>query len=383
MVEKEIDQEKRRTLGTLAKGLFAGVGAFFLGNETIKTIEKKVRTPVGNFFPQYERHEDHEKVQDAIKFPTPCQGFATEFVVEDAVSLMDIDGLKLVLSSGTGYDSNTTPNFYSITEKTIAKLVAEQIPILFGDIAIPTDTLPGWKETLADARHDLIVVGEVIVGTLALLDVKHAADTEDLSELKSLVTRRKFLKGSLGLGIGALTAANKHQEMAEWLGTGLASEDATTRRLYSRVAGTISELRPEFVSDFFRNLVVANKLLFYAETCKAQGSATANIVTQYHGGHSEIEVYLQLGRTFCRNMIAQFPPEFLQMTIARNGGLEKFCSVRSITLEKSFKLISREIILQEDGRSVTNSIVDGVVAKDVIATDTDLVEILREVSSSL
>jgi hypothetical protein len=383
MVEKEIDHEKRRTLGTIAKGLFAGVGALFLGNETVKTIEQKVRTPVGDFFPHYERHQDHETVQDAITFPKPCHGFAPEFVLNDEIPLMDIDGLKLVLTSVTGYDSNTLPNFYLITEKTIAQLASAQIPVVFGDIALPTGTLPSWKETLVEARHDMIVVGQSILGVLAVLDLKHVADTEKMSELKTLVTRRKFLKGSLGLGIGALTAANKHQEMADWLGAGLASEDATTRRLYSRVAGTISELRPEFVSDFFRNLLVANKLLFYAETCTEQGIATPNIVTQYHGGHSEIEVYLQLGRTFCRNMIAHFPPQFLQEVIARNGGLEKFCSVRSITFEKNFTLQSREIVRQNDGSSISNSIVDGNLAADLIVTDDELVKTLSEISFSL
>lgn len=370
--EKKIP--RRQILVNAVKAGLLGL-AGILGAKEIKTaVSRYVQTRAGRFYPVYERHDKHKEVQDTIVFPQPCHGFFPEFV-----SSKTMDGLAVgvVLDVGIGHDTEVPSVQLILTDETLSKVIQEQIPLLYGDVNVPNLESSQWAETAVALRTACAQYAELFLAVHLGSDLKDALLQK--RPWHAPLSRRLFLKGSLATTAAVATAANERMSTQNWMMEGLNSDNELVRRAYSRVSGMISQLRPEYANEFFRNLVVANKLLLYGEHVQYEGFSQPNIVLQYHGGHSGIEDFLVLGREFCRTLIAQFPTDFLNQCYALNGDSTTFCSLRIIQLAHNFRYKRTLIETAETHRLVTAF--KGDVSQDQKIVDTSLLNYLSERSS--
>lgn len=365
---------RRQFLAKVLKAGFLGI-AGILGAKEVKTaISRYVQTTAGRFYPVYERHDKHAEVQDTIIFPQPCHGFFPEFV---SSKTMDDLAVRIALDVGVAHDTQTPSVQLILTDQTLSKVIQEQIPLLYGDVHVPNLESSQWAETAVALRTTCAQYAELFLAVHLGSDLKDALLQK--RPWHAPLSRRLFLKGSLATTAAVATAANERMSTQNWMMEGLNSENELVRRAYARVSGVISQLRPEYANEFFRNLVVANKLLLYGEHVQYQGFSQPNIVLQYHGGHSGIEDFLVLGREFCRTLIAQFPTEFLNQCYALNGDSTKFCSLRIIQLAHNFKY--KRTLIQTDSLPRLVSGFKGDVSLDEKIVDTSLLNYLSERSS--
>lgn len=99
----------------------------------------------------------------------------------------------------------------------------------------------------------------------------------------------------------------------------------------TRLHGFQSNFHPEDLFIFFRNAVIADKMLVIAEKFYQEEGRKAKIGFSLGISHSGIEDVFGAGTEFCRFVIRQYPDSVLKRVIEANKDIETFCT--SVTLE--------------------------------------------------
>jgi len=296
---------RRKFLKTAVKVAVAGVGTAALGgivaNEVINKDEGSIVTESGTFFPLYELHSKGIKVES---IPNNLDVFFGELPTRKTFLLAPQDILL------------------NIESKNLAFLSQKKTEIMFGDVDLP------WNEKDLDR---LIIVGEVLVGAgmgVTASDMDHVLG-KVYSEAD--ISRRKFLK--VVLLAGAAWGLAKIPLMA-----GLFLEPYNKNvidRIFNRLMAIDSHMHPELSVDFFRNIVMADKLLTVSEDIGKRTGKKARIAFNVGAAHSGIEDFLQAGHDFCRSLILAYPKLYLRSAVDLNNGIKDFCSARLLKLPEN------------------------------------------------
>lgn len=316
---KESGREFRLSRRGFLKAAGALIGTGVVSHEIIKG-NSGVRTDVGVFVPLYERHGLRIDPKD-IPRDTNCY-----FREYSDSTLMSTSTRGILETTGGAY--RNTPleihNFRVFPEETLKTLSKIGAEIMVGDVSISSLVMEQLQEALPRTYLAVGLLGSVL---------------EAVKEIPK-IPRRRLLKwlgrASLLWSSPIFTNALRYSPLGK--------EQDAAKRIIARIDGIISDFHPEDVSVFFRNAVMAIKMLNVASEMKdSSGGRLPKFVFQVERGHAGIEDFLQIGTDSCRNLILAYPKSFLKEVVSINGGVENFCTARLFKLPKDFRTVSGRI----------------------------------------
>lgn len=141
------------------------------------------------------------------------------------------------------------------------------------------------------------------------------------------LTRREFLKDA-ALAVGSVTVLNSRLTQNFNISADEISGKAPIAAIYNvvhRLSGFASNFKPEDLSLFFRNLVIADKVLLLGEHFKAKQKEDATskelpkIGFKMGKGHQGIEDLLYLGRPVLQKLLLYFYDELIKKGTNKYG----------------------------------------------------------------
>lgn len=307
----------RRGVFKFGACLATGAAISAITHSEIERVKQGVITEVGVFIPLYERHDIGVKPED---IPQNLDVFFEELVLGN--QLMTLSKEEILNCEAIAYD-----NFNFIKRKTIkvfpsetlSKLAQQGTEVMLGDVSVyskPENELP-------------IKLTEALAANAAMIAlIKSPSQTE--IDRKKGVTRRKVLKGALA-GAWLWSSSTVAGNALSFLGP---TQEGAVKRIAVRLAGIQTHAHPELLLQFFRNLLMVDKLSTVGEEIKQRTGKTPRIAFQVQGGHSGIEDFLMLGPDFCRTLILAYPKGILRHVVNLNNGIEDFCTARLLRLPK-------------------------------------------------
>lgn len=306
----KIDRRQALKRGLRLAGGIAGLAAVgeWAAKEA-KVKEEGIQTPYGIFYPLEEIHDVGRNIDDA---PRPLDGYFKEWEPEFHLNPLD----RLSPFGIYGKNQETLPT------DLLEILAKDGTPIILGDIDYPDKFKPR-----VGPFHNFWEATKTALGLSAI----------GASLIDKRPSRRQFLK-SAALWTGWMLMATPWvAKQPAYAAANLDPEQkAPIARVLTRLHGLASHLAPEDTIIFFRNLVMANKLLLAAEKIKEEDEALPKIAFNVGLAHAGMEDLLQVGPAFIRWVINFYSKEFLEDIIKLNGGLENFCSVRILTFPPNF-----------------------------------------------
>lgn len=306
--DKEIGVEgepSRRRFIKQSLGVIAGLGVVALAGKEVGTVSEVIATDLGDFVPLYEKHDQGVSPE---KIPADTDIFFLEIAFLKG-GLMTRDLVELLqarLSSG--------PRF---SPKLNSKLATYGIELMFGDVVSP------WREELE--RIEGLELGAGLGGIIGLYLTREKGPSKP-----KLISRRQILR-ILGGGASLWAALSIPTDLLT-VGTYSLTRKEAIRRIITRVDALVRHAHPEVLNMFFRNLVIADKLLMVAEDFKAKTGRKPKIAFSVGAAHGGIEDFLRVGRDFCRSLILAYPAPILKKAVEQNGGIQDFCSSRLVQL---------------------------------------------------
>lgn len=187
---------------------------------------------------------------------------------------------------------------------------------------------------------------------------------------KAEMTRRNFLKGAAVVGTAWATLP-----LASFYGIsdGVSLDSISDKRLFvdrilTRLNGFQSNFHPEGLLTFFRNAVIADKMLTIAEKFHKEKGKKAKMGFNVGLAHSGIEDFLGAGAEFCRFVITHYPEGVLREVMRVNKDIETFCTSAIMELPRDFR--ESDIAILEEARTVD--------IKRELAVDENLARQLRQ-----
>lgn len=293
---------KRR--GLFALGALGAIEATLIGLSHDGVTENGVDTEKATFFPYYDLHSQGNVV--------PLRKDLDFFFIEGLQSQYPPDTL---LEKYMFYDQPV------LTDNEIQSVVKNGTSVAVGDVDLGLSPTP-----VGYVSKELIATG------LLMLAETYAAGKIFKKAAEAKFNRRRFLKASIiGAGIWADSA------VIGGLPMGLSSllQDPHAQRI-SRIFGILSDLHPELSIIFFRNAVIADKLLTLAEVYQKMNGRKQKIGYNLGKGHSGIEDFLKAGLDFCTSIITKFPLPYLQQVVDNSGGLANFCTIKTVKFPPDF-----------------------------------------------
>jgi len=228
-------------------------------------------------------------------------------------------------------------------------LAKKGIPLVLGDVVTPENAKE--TESWVDLRADigLVAIGAGMgMGAASLLSDSRV----ERYIKKEGVTRRQFLKlAALGtIGAGLWSASGKP---FDYLGQGdfdnwrprektdrNGLEEMTPQeRLIIRAYAIQSHFHPEVAVQFFRNLVMAHKIMSYAQEPKSDISGKPYITGEFGGAHGGIEDMIRAGKVFCLQLMKlMYTRGFFEKLMEINYGADNFAAIRVVNLDPSGNL---------------------------------------------
>lgn len=115
-----------------------------------------------------------------------------------------------------------------------------------------------------------------------------------------------------------------------------------------RVGSLIEGLHPEHLNVFYRNLLMARKLQFLAETLSEKYKVRKPAISFLVGeGHLGIKDLLVLGRDFTLEGLNIYPKSLIKQAIEDNGGMNPFCSTVVISASDNSRVILKDEVLKK------------------------------------
>lgn len=260
---------------------------------------------------------------------------------------------------------NPTFNSVALYENHITSIDADKIPLdtdIFFKEAVPTEgnyyKMPPEEvmyrvlgresaEKLSTQNTELMVadvgeykdrfligagipLAEAVIG-IGALDVGLRLGSGE--KKKALSTRRKFLRNlarTFALGTAAFTLSPLVSEALSVPAT--LQENEAIKRLVARFNSLVSDLHPEQVLVFLRNLVLADKFLQVGKDFQENHGRKAKIVLNIGAAHGGIEDFLRAGQDVCRELIMAYPDFVLKYFVESAGGIENFCTARLLKI---------------------------------------------------
>lgn len=281
----------------------------------LAVYEHGLETTNAIYYPLYERHDLGVRSED---IPTQVDIYFMEGSVtgNGLYGLFDPGLKKLVTTRSYAYPPlNIKVEFLS--KEVLIKLAEWNSELMLGDIYIPESI--GVPEGLASG---LLNAGVLLASLRSLLTKRQ--DDEP-------VTRRGLMKVLAGIGVlwGASNATVLPIKLLQ------TERQSVVQRILSRIGGGIGNFHPQYLYVFYRNLLMANKLLLAAEDFTQRTERKARIAFQVESGHSGIEDFLLVGQDLCRKMILCYPKHLTRLIAGWNKGLEDFCSARLFRLSSN------------------------------------------------
>ena len=325
-----------------------GVGAG-ISNEVVKGF-KGITTDVGTFLPLYERHTIGI---EATSIPADAQVYFKEFssyyTGDHHAATMDEPALPLLLSTATVYENQPFKgDIRSFPDDILNRIASLGTEIMIGDVILGSYES---NETLETLKKNYLRGGILSVASL-------------LGAYFSKGTRRGFLKG-MGLALLAWSLPPVLSNDLGGSGLGTGKKQDALKRITARIEGIVSDFHPEEALVFFRNAVMADKMLKVAEELKIQGSGKLpQIAFHTEAAHSGIEDFLQIGADYTRKIILAHPKPFLREVVDFNGGSEKLSSSRLIKIPKTFQITNGVVVDQDVANSITERTVVDIKLKE-------------------
>lgn len=287
----------RRKLFKLGLGVTAAGAVSLAGFNEVKKYRNGVETENGIFYPLYEHHDIGI---DPAEIPENLDLYFKEFPY-----IVNIDNFW-VLTLQTG-------NRRLFDEGVLEKLARQNTEIMFGDILT--------------ADNESVLGVEFVAGIAAII----YSLTPSIPSQDKISRRNLLKKGAGGFGVWAL--APFVSGLSDLFATGM---NVPGKRLIQRADGAVSHLHPEDNVVFFRNLMMADKLLTVSEKLSSEKDRKVKIAFNVGAGHSGIEDFLQMGPRAVRHIILNYPNFFLNEVADLNGGVADLCTSRLIKLAPDF-----------------------------------------------
>lgn len=304
---------RRNTL----KAAAVGVGVAALGLREVLVHQEGIQTADAIFYPLY---EDHRQGIDPKKLPS------------------DLEVLFKEGQMGKGH-YEVSPEFFleNTNNGLVTTLSNRGIKLAVGDVGLAVGAdgaLVSKMEEVFELSNREWTAG-FIIGLSGYLynhirkvvdEIQHRVPT------RQEVSRRSFIKRA-AYGIAAWAIAPKVSELASTASSisGFNPDQMNALgRVLVRLQGLVSNTHPENHILFFRNLVMADKMLTVAEAMHQQNNLRARIAFNVGAGHAGIEDLLRAGHDFCRMVVMLYPTDFLRAIVEINGNVENFCTTRVI-----------------------------------------------------
>lgn len=310
--------KKTAIIGAGTMMVASGLG---VARKEIGVLEKGVETDSGVFFPLYEHHEigiTPEKIPPDM-----------DVLFREAYSSRMFQGSPKyrLLQEGSSYIKNTKIRIF--TDEILKKIAFINALIMLGDV---NPSLGDW--TRVGIAGGEFVGGLAIIAKLLKDQFKSKKTT---SNSGSYLTRRKFIKAAAGLGAAWLMTPGGYflsRGGLEWN----KNRDEALDRIMDRLYGIQSSLHPEDSLMFFRNLMMADKMLTVAEDVQKRTGRKTKMGFQVEYGHNGIEDFLKMGHGFCKAFVLSYPNHILDGIIKANNGIEDFASARLFKFPADFNI---------------------------------------------
>jgi len=265
---------------------------WLLGRETKNITKGAIETEHGIFVPLYEEHyggiNEKRIPQDTNIFFMEGGGFLNE-------------GPE-VLTTDVMQRKRLIPN------EILIKLANQGSEVMLGDVLRPK------------AMTDYTIFGaESFVGVVLF----RIAIGEKLDSRYPKLSRKQFLAALAG----AVWLASPFATLEIAFFTSVLTENTTIRRIAARIGGLVSNLHPENTTRFFRDLIMAEKMLEAAREYKERTGTKPKIAYDVGIGHGGVEDFLQAGQNITRALILAYPTPILKDAVKNNGGIEEFCTI--------------------------------------------------------
>lgn len=311
--------------------------------------ERGVHTAYGRVKMLYERHGDPLNIKD---IPEDTQYFFREEVLpafaNDSVwnrlkaDTAQLDVIDILLAGAVSYPGSTREKYTQTFPENLTKHLEEKrIPLILGDVDVGTFRTQDYLQQTAYVRT-LAALGALISGVgLGKLaenrvlkstgDADKAWDRREFVKVTGVLLAAGIFSHELGAVINALSAS-KGEKMPPALET------------FVRLT---TDLHPENVGLFFRNAVMALKILMAGkESQETTGKEPlgAALVEQIHAG---IEDFLVLGEDLLRVIIAATPKSILREVVKASGGIEQIASAVVIDLSSGKSDLHTRVLTDE------------------------------------
>lgn len=313
----------------------AGVREVMIGKEGLSTTN-------GIFFPLYERHDiglDPKKIPSELDFL-----------------------FKEGMSNKAHYDADPSLFFGTLKQDLVEALDEKNIKLIVGD----TDLILGRSRDASEDMADLHLkefTGGMLIGLSGYLynHIKNVVDeVKGREPSKKEVSRRKFIKrGTLAAAAWATAPFSADYASALSLMRGFdPNQMNAVQRILVRLNGLVGNVHPEEHIGFFRNLIMADKMLTVAEAYHKRNNVRPNIGFNLGAAHAGIEDMLVVGHDFVRNMILMYPEDFLRNIVEINGSTENFSTARVMSAPVKSKISDTPVFRNKPSQVVDEKIVD-------------------------
>lgn len=297
---------RRRLLGNTAKAIAGTAVAIPIAREVKQTMEDKVETNEGIFYPLYEVHG---------------------YPIENLPDKIDV----------YWREGNLPIEFYDPNRRIARILYEKKAKVAFGDVDWWPKDLSKDQLQAASALISASLMG--LVPTTASL----AAYMRDKTPVTGTIGRRAFLGGAAatafaatGLNLYAMEIAQTNNKEIRKnvpyidpfrsINIENPSSDVLGKATI-KLQGLISDFHPEIAIMFFRNAVWAHKLIEYSKKLKDDLKRKPNFALAIGASHGGVEEFLIAGQQFIETCISAYPKEWLSEVIKTNGGIEKFSQI--------------------------------------------------------
>jgi len=288
------------------KSVGATTAGVIVGSEAKRIVENKISTQYAEFIPLLEWHDKHLRSE---QIPSNLDVLVVE---GSSIELFTRTG-KEILFSANNYNERVWP------DDAIIKFANGNTKVMYPDIVIKDEQLD-----LNIAEFARMFAGFVIDAGVTINFITNKINK------KPLTSRRKWLYSAGLISGGVLSSSVIGSELMN-----LTRNITVLDRIFTRLNGIVTNGNPEDALDFFRNVVVANKMLIESESFSKEKNSPVKVAYNFGVGHQGISDFLIMGPDFCRFLISGYPQPILENIIKSNGGIEQFCSSRLIQVGKS------------------------------------------------
>lgn len=293
--------------GSFLKKAGAVVAGAALVTREIGNIENGIRTPSGVFVPIYETHD---------------VGFTPQRIPDDIQALFR----ELPLAKG-----NFEAPAYQLLKNgafrggNLEKLAHSGAKVAFGDISL------SWEDDLAEmTRSNIAGTAGLMIATLTEIFAKDKPGTPTSGRRKFLTNSVKVTSLWLGLPVATGIASNIADTFS------LAPQSNAISRILGRLEGIANHTHPEGIGIFFRNLIMADKMLMIAEQLKQESGKSPKIAFSIGKSHSGIEDILQAGPDVIRTLLGCYSPALVKKLVQETGSVENICTARVLSIPRDF-----------------------------------------------